>query len=163
MNRQPVTPGYEPLAEVLDQALWQAQYGKGKDRHASGEPFVDQQIVKICEDLGSPQFAIGQARKKSRESLRLDHGHARRELLGAINYLAAAVIVLERAQLAHPHSSDAPGYDATPSDPLIACPVDSNECRIRNRCTNKCGRLDASPRLLDGEALESGPRGRGVL
>jgi len=99
-----VASGYESLAAVLDQALEQAQGGKGAERHASGEPFVEQPIVSICEDLGGPQFAIGQAQKKSREALRLPHHRARAELLGAINYLAAAVIVLDRAQ---PNALDA--------------------------------------------------------
>jgi hypothetical protein len=96
MTRLAVVPGYEELAAVLDGALHQAQSGKGYERHASGEPFHEQQIVRICEDLGSTQFAIGQARKKSRESLRLPHDRARAELLGAINYLAAAVIVIDQ-------------------------------------------------------------------
>jgi hypothetical protein len=95
-TRLAAAPGYEQLAAVLDEALRQAQAGKGRERHGSGEPFVEQPIVQICEDLGSPQFAIGQARKKSRESLRLPHDRARAELLGAINYLAAAVLVLDR-------------------------------------------------------------------
>lgn len=97
MNRLPVAPGYEPLAAVLDEALAQAQSGKGKERHASGEPFLGQPIISICEELGSGQFAIGQAAKKSRESLRLPPDRARRELLGAINYLAAAVLVIDRS------------------------------------------------------------------
>jgi hypothetical protein len=68
---QRVALGYESLADVLDRALWQAQHGKGHERHASGESFVDPPIVTICEDRGSGQFAIGQAAKKARESLRL--------------------------------------------------------------------------------------------
>ena len=89
-------PGYEALAAVLDDALAHAQTGKGHERHASGEPLEQQHTVRICEDLGSTQFAIGQSRKKSRESLRLPHDRARAELLGAINYLALAVIVIDR-------------------------------------------------------------------
>jgi len=43
-------PGYEPLAAVHDQALEQAQAGKGAERHAgNGEAFVDQQIVQLGE------------------------------------------------------------------------------------------------------------------
>lgn len=96
MTRLPVTPGYESLASVLDEALAHAQSGKGKERHSSGEPFIEQPIVTICEDLGSPQFAVGQAHKKSREALRMGRLAARHELLGAINYLAAAILVLDR-------------------------------------------------------------------
>lgn len=88
--------GYESLAAVLDEALSQAQAGKGHARHACGEPFEEQQIVQFGEWMGSGQFAIGQACKKSIESTRLDDARARAELLGAINYLAAAVLVIDR-------------------------------------------------------------------
>lgn len=102
MTRRPArlaaTPGYESLAVVLDQALEQAQHGKGRERHAAaGEAFADQQIVQLGEWMaGSIAFAVGQACKKALESTRLEPAHARRELLGAINYLAAAVIVIDR-------------------------------------------------------------------
>jgi hypothetical protein len=98
VKRLSVTPGYGALADVLDEALAQAQDGKGRERHASnGEPFHDQQIVQLGEWMGgSTAFAIGQACKKALESTRLPHDRARAELLGAINYLAAAVIVIDR-------------------------------------------------------------------
>lgn len=89
-------PGYRLLALILAEALSQAQDGKGKDRHASGEPFEEQPIVAINESLGSNHGAIFQAIKKARESSRLPRDRARFELLGAINYLAAAIIVLDR-------------------------------------------------------------------
>jgi hypothetical protein len=96
-GRAPVLPGYESLAAVLDEALGQAQNGKGLERHASlGERFEDQQIVQFGEWLGNTGFPIGQACKKAIESARLPHDRARAELLGAINYLAAAIIVLDR-------------------------------------------------------------------
>ena len=101
---QPAPPpdwrdGYESLAAVLDRALMQAAMGKGRDRHAgAGEPFHDQQIVQFGEWMGSTHFAVGQACKKAIESTRLDRDAAVRELLGAINYLAAAVIQLERGK-----------------------------------------------------------------
>ena len=93
--------GYESLARVLDEALEQAQRGKGAVRHASpGDAFVDQPIVLICELLGAGgiSFALGQAVKKTLESTRLFEAHARAELLGAINYLAAAVLLIDRRQ-----------------------------------------------------------------
>jgi hypothetical protein len=98
-TRLPVAPGYEQLAAVLDESLAHAQTGKGRDRHACGEPFHDQQIVQLGEWMGrSTHFAIGQACKKAIESTRLeaDPLRARAELLGAINYLAAAVLVIDR-------------------------------------------------------------------
>lgn len=89
--------GYELLAEVLDAALAQAQAGKGKERHAGeGEAFHDQKIVQLGEWMDSGGFAVGQACKKSLESTRLPYERARAELLGAINYLAAEVIRLDR-------------------------------------------------------------------
>lgn len=89
--------GYEQLAKVLDDALAQAQAGKGKERHAGeGEAFHDQQIVQLCEWMGSTQGDVFQAAKKAIESTRLPTDRAIHELHGAIVYLAAAVIVLER-------------------------------------------------------------------
>jgi hypothetical protein len=97
MKRHLVSPHYESLAAVLDEALAHAQSGKGAERHSCGEPFVDQQIVQLGEWMGrSTAFAIGQACKKAIESTRLEDERARGELLGAINYLAAAVLVLDR-------------------------------------------------------------------
>ena len=37
------------------------------------------------------------------------------------------------------------------------CPVDSSECAIRRKCTNKCGRLDFDPAAIDGAAQQPGP------
>ncbi len=92
-----VSPEYESLHRVLMEALSSAQDGKGKERHAhDGERFEEQQIVKLGEWMGSSHFEIGQACKKSIESTRLPPERAKLELLGAINYLAAAVLVLER-------------------------------------------------------------------
>lgn len=84
--------GYEILADVLDRAYAQAATGKGKERHAqAGEPFDEQ----VMQD-GARRFGVGallfQAFKKSEESQRLPLEQGIRELLGAINYLAGAVI-----------------------------------------------------------------------
>lgn len=89
--------GYESLARVLARAFSQAAHGKGKERHAAdGEPF-DKQVMQE----GANRFGVGallfQAFKKSEESQRLALQPAVRELLGAINYLAGAVIALEKA------------------------------------------------------------------
>lgn len=89
-------PEYEPLRKVLLLAFEQAAYGKGKDRHTNrGEhPFVDQPICQI-QRLFSSDYAFGQAAKKMEESKRLPKDAALAELLGAINYIAAAYIVRE--------------------------------------------------------------------
>lgn len=91
------TAGYSELWRVLTLAAQQAAVGKGQERHArAGVPFEKQDIVTIGEALGSNHFELGQALKKTRESARLAPTAAIRELLGAINYLAAAVLLLER-------------------------------------------------------------------
>lgn len=87
---------YATLRKVLDDALDQAANGKGKERHASpGQRFEDQEIVAGCRDLGSNHGPLFQVRKKAKESARLPRAAARRELLGAIVYAAAAVIWLD--------------------------------------------------------------------
>ena len=88
-----VPEGYESLDLALGEAVAQAARGKGADRHAEkGEPFSDQLIMSIPKRLGpgGECFCLGQAAKKIFESRRLAPAPARAELLGAINYLAAA-------------------------------------------------------------------------
>ena len=84
---------YISLRYVLELAVDQAANGKGKERHANGEPFDQQKICKISRAVGVG-FALGQALKKAEESVRLNKDAGLREILGAINYLAAAYIVL---------------------------------------------------------------------
>lgn len=91
-----VKPGYETLAGVLVEALHQAQSGKGHERHANGLPFEEQPMASINETLGSIDGYLFQAHKKSMESRVLPHDRAVAELLGAINYLAGAVLHLRR-------------------------------------------------------------------
>ena len=88
-----IPEGYEALGLALGEAVAQAARGKGADRHAEkGEPFSDQLIMSIPKRLGDGGecFCLGQAAKKIFESRRLAPAPARAELLGAINYLAAA-------------------------------------------------------------------------
>ena len=88
--------GYELLADVLVRAHDQASKGKGKERHArDATPFHEQPMATINQQIGSVDGFIYQAHKKSLEALRLPHGRNVAELLGAINYLAGAVIALE--------------------------------------------------------------------
>ena len=87
-------PGYESLADVLQSALNQAQDGKGAERHANQLPFDQQPMQTIAGQVGVG-FLLGQAIKKTQESQGLKGHHAVAELLGAINYLAGAVIFLE--------------------------------------------------------------------
>ena len=83
--------GYESLAEVLRAAYEQASGGKGKERHANNKPFDEQPIAKI-QSLVGPGFALGQAIKKIQESQRMEPEASKRELLGAIVYIAGAII-----------------------------------------------------------------------
>jgi len=97
--RLAVLPGYEKLAAVLDEALEQAQSGKGKERHASGEAFEDQPIVQINLLLGSSDGALFQMMKKFRESKRLPADRRRHERLGALIYMVAAILIEEELEV----------------------------------------------------------------
>lgn len=96
-------PGYEILADVLQDALDQAQSGKGKDRHAKNqEPFDEQQIMEIARRQGNVSGQAFQAHKKLYEAegmvARGEYARARHEILGAIVYASAmALIVDEKA------------------------------------------------------------------
>lgn len=92
---------YAALRRVYKAAVEQASAGKGKERHAQdGEAFEDQQIMEIGRRLGSNHFELGQAVKKAYESARLPRDRAKAELLGAMNYLAAAYLLLDEKPLA---------------------------------------------------------------
>ena len=88
---------YTSLAIELSGAYNQASSGKGVERHATGEAFKDQLICEETRRIGFG-FPLGQARKKIVESLRLlelrGANAAIHELHGAINYIAAACIVM---------------------------------------------------------------------
>jgi len=96
--RLPVRLGYDELAAILDDALAQAQSGKGHDRHASGEPWIEQTIFQIprsLEEVGAG-FNAGQYAKKMHEAMRLPHAKRREEFLGAIVYAASLVRLYDR-------------------------------------------------------------------
>ena len=89
-----VNEGYHDLFDVLRDALDQAQNGKGEERHGNGLSFTGQPALTITRAVGLG-FPLGQAMKKIQECQRMDPDAAKRELLGAINYLAAAVLFLD--------------------------------------------------------------------
>jgi hypothetical protein len=101
---------YESLARALHGAYKQASEGKGKERHASDEPFQDQKICVMSRWLkGSPVGGVlFQAMKKIAETATFANSivyseddkvfRQVRELRGAINYLAAAIILLEESE-----------------------------------------------------------------
>ena len=97
-----VAAGYARLGEILLAAFKQASEGKGHDRHArDNAPFDDQPMQRIARDHGIG-FITGQARKKMEEAIgmyrRDDPEAAEREFLGAINYLAGAIIFMRDEQ-----------------------------------------------------------------
>ncbi len=85
---------YMSLKNILREAHDQASCGKGKERHAKAdENFSDQKICEITRRVGLG-YPHGQAIKKIIESQRLPKkDEAVAELLGAINYIAASIIV----------------------------------------------------------------------
>lgn len=98
-------PGYEQLVDVLRAAHDQAALGKGKERHANDLPFGAQPMQTISFLLHSSDGMLYQAIKKVQEarqnldSTRKAGGAVAdakrfydREILGAINYLAGAII-----------------------------------------------------------------------
>ena len=91
------SPEYAPLAAILQEAYDQAATGKGKERHANDRAFIDQPILEIGRMCG-PGFNTGQSIKKQQETMgmlaRGERGAAIRELLGAINYTAAAILLI---------------------------------------------------------------------
>jgi hypothetical protein len=93
-----MTDAYASLSAILNRALEQAAAGKGKDRHATvrgvARTFNEQPIMSIGRMAG-PGYAIGQAMKKAHEAMELPADRAVTELLGAVVYLAAAVMLTE--------------------------------------------------------------------
>lgn len=95
--RDNIKINYQSLQNVLEEAYIQASEGKGQERHAKGEPFEEQKICEITRRLiGSPiQSLLYQAVKKIYETTRTDPIP---ELLGAINYIAAGIIILRELE-----------------------------------------------------------------
>ncbi len=86
---------YQALQDVLQRAYNQAAKGKGAERHGTDLPFEDQPMQSISKLLGTEDGLLYQAMKKIQESTRMDRDASIKELLGAINYLAGAVIFIE--------------------------------------------------------------------
>lgn len=88
---------YSSLYGVLLEALQQASSGKGYKRHSEpNEAFENQVICEITQRLrkSSLGYPLGQAVKKIYETVNITNEEAINELLGAINYIAAAIISL---------------------------------------------------------------------
>jgi|GEM_PF-1299642 len=92
-------PGYESLRDVLEAAYDQAARGKGKERHAQDLPFHEQRMQSISRLIGSERGMAYQVCKKVTEGMDLSTPEARRrELLGAINYIAGILIYWDQAE-----------------------------------------------------------------
>lgn len=126
------TPGYEALAAVLQDAYNQAASGKGMERHATGLPFDEQPMQKLI-DLYGPGFALGQAAKKAQEAQRLPYERARAEMLGAINYLAGAVIAADRKQFGMPICVAGPAANDNQPRPCRCGGCPDSACEGRQR------------------------------
>lgn len=86
---------YDRLLSILMDAYEQAAKGKGAERHGNGLNFEDQDMMKIMDRVGI-NFALGQAIKKITEGSRLRRGKAKHEFLGAIIYLAGAILWMNK-------------------------------------------------------------------
>lgn len=90
-----MSDNYAVLRGIYDEAVAQAASGKGKERHANGEPFEEQRMLKISRMLRSERGMAYQVCKKVAEGLDLPTVERQvGELLGAMNYLAGIVIFL---------------------------------------------------------------------
>lgn len=114
-------PGYESLAQVLQAAYDQAAVGKGAERHANDLPFHEQPMQQIARRRGIG-FLLGQADKKTEEAQgMLERGERdawRREILGAINYLAGALVYTDSSGTVEASGSDGPGVRPFTEAPL---------------------------------------------
>jgi hypothetical protein len=94
VNRQ-----YDALERVLQDCFAQAATGKGVERHTDGGEDFSAQFICQGQRLVGVGFGLGQALKKTLEANRMagrgENTRAIHELRGAVNYLAAAIIVLE--------------------------------------------------------------------
>lgn len=107
---------YESLGDVFFSALRQAVEGKGRERHAEeGEAYEDQIICEVARRVGLG-YPLGQAVKKIYESQRIGGVRGMDELLGAINYVAAAYIVMQervKAETAKEQAEFSAAFDKT--------------------------------------------------
>ena len=100
-NQVPLSGEPHPLQSVFDQCVEQAATGKGEERHGHGADFMEQPWFDLTKafGLGGPLF---QASKKLRESVQFlgttDQDRFKKEVLGAINYAAMALIAFEMAE-----------------------------------------------------------------
>lgn len=87
---------YLPLLRTFLGALEQAAYGKGRERHANDQPFVEQPILTMARMLDSDAGLAQQVIKKTVEARSLPTKQARiNELRGTLVYAAAMILFEE--------------------------------------------------------------------
>lgn len=121
-------PGYESLAQVLQEAYDQAARGKGAERHANDLPFDQQPMQQIARRRGLG-FLLGQVDKKTEEAQgMLERGERaawRREILGAINYLAGALVfTADESAPIEPIEADSPKWYSYTEVPMLGRTVE---------------------------------------
>ena len=101
-NRWKMAGEFDALADVLAEALAQAASGKGAERHGNGKNFLSQPIMEMGRMLG-PAGPAFQVMKKTQEAAgmarRGSFASAKREMLGAIVYSSALVLLFEEMEL----------------------------------------------------------------
>ena len=81
-----------PLFKIYALAIDQLENGKGEERHGQGKPFMKQPWRRLGDVYGTG-FLFGQADKKLEEAQGLSiPEHRRKELLGALNYIAMGLL-----------------------------------------------------------------------
>ena len=96
MERWTAADPYSTLLDVLSDAYGQAAIGKGKERHANGNPWTEQPIFTIAQQVGDG-FNAGQTIKKVQEAQQMaargEYEKAQHEILGAIVYAASLHVI----------------------------------------------------------------------
>jgi len=93
-------PAYARLATILQAAINQAQDGKGAVRHTDDvTPFLQQPIMNIARmlggDTGGHAYQIIKKTQEAHRMVRRENYHgAVSDLLGAINYAAAMILLI---------------------------------------------------------------------
>jgi hypothetical protein len=88
-------PKYKVLYDTLMLAYDRAAFGKGKERHGEGKPFLNQYICRAGKRFGISALQY-QISKKNEEILNLNTNEQKiGELLDIIVYAAAAIMILE--------------------------------------------------------------------
>lgn len=97
MSNGTTDPNYRKLEQALLSALERASRGKGKERHATEEPFEKQGLCRRLRRYGV-NGALYQIDKKVDECATFDRPAKIRELQDIIVYAAAAIIILEELE-----------------------------------------------------------------